>query len=60
MGVNNLWKALVKGNAVQTLEGHNPGHHALIVKAVCKRTTADGMLTLPQLDEQNSLIGVRF
>jgi hypothetical protein len=34
MGVQNLWKALDKGGAVQKLEGSSSGHHAQIVEAV--------------------------
>lgn len=34
MGVQNLWKALQKGGAVQKLEGNQQGHHAQIVEAV--------------------------
>lgn len=40
MGVQNLWKTLSKGGAVEVLEGQQPGHHARIVEAVANKVVA--------------------
>lgn len=40
MGVQNLWKALAKGDAVQQLDGSRPGEHAAIVQAVEHKVVA--------------------
>jgi hypothetical protein len=40
MGVQNLWKALAKGDAVQSFDGSKPGEHAAIVEAVEHKVVA--------------------
>jgi len=40
MGVQNLWKTLSKGGAVEVLEGQQSGHHARIVEAVANKVVA--------------------
>lgn len=40
MGVQNLWKALAKGDAVQTLNGSKPGEHSQITEAVENKVVA--------------------
>ena len=57
MGVQNLWKALSKGGAVEALEGSQPGHHARIVEAVENKVVAvDLSAWLMQAQTQPALL----
>lgn len=57
MGVQNLWKALSKGGAVESLEGNQPGHHARIVQAVENKVVAvDLSAWLMQAQSQPALL----
>lgn len=58
MGVIKLWQALDRGGAVESLEGHQPGHHAHIVEAVENKvstgTGTAGLLVCPSTRDTHS------
>eukprot|EP00879_Flechtneria_rotunda_P023086 GHRR01024405.1.p1 GENE.GHRR01024405.1~~GHRR01024405.1.p1 ORF type:complete len:135 (+),score=39.50 GHRR01024405.1:865-1269(+) len=57
MGVNNLWKSLVKGNAVRTLEGSVAGQLQQILQEVENRVIAvDLSAWLMQAQTQPALL----